>query len=46
MIILKLTITKTMLIRNNTKTQKKDYSKAKKAIDNANKANMFGTISN
>lgn len=31
--------------RNNTKTQKKDYSKAKKAIDNANKANMFGTIS-
>lgn len=29
---------------NNTKAQKKDSSKAKKAIDNANKTDMFGTI--
>ena len=28
----------------NTKAQKKDSSKAKKAIDNANKTDMFGTI--
>ena len=29
---------------NNTKAQKKDSSKAKKAINNANKTDMFGTI--